>query len=134
MSRKTKLRSKYAFGGNLFSGEEEHTSSLVNPYPGGSKAINNADVFSNWDNFRYGNTLLYDPATRRYNSMYSSEDFMNWANTDPAAIAFQKEYWGNKDNAKNYYASNKSAPTYEDLFIGTKGRKALMYDAPFGNS
>ena len=125
----------YAYGGemgNIFSGEGDNPNILA--YPGGSAAIANANTYGDWANFRFGDTLLYDPNTRRYNNMYVSDDFMNWAKTDPAALEFAKTWWGNKDNAQNYYSKNKTAPTYDDLFVGTKGRKALMYDAPFGNA
>lgn len=122
----------YAYGGNLFSGEEDHPSILT--YPGGSSAIANASTYGDWANFRFGDTPLYDPSTRRYNAMYESDDFMNWAKTDPVAQEFAKTWWGNKENAQNYFSRNKTAPTYEDLFVGTKGRRALMYDAPFGNT
>lgn len=125
----------YAYGGklgNIFAGEGDNPNILA--YPGGSSAIANASTYGDWANFRFGDTVLYDPNTRRYNNMYVSDDFMNWAKTDPVALEFAKTWWGNKDNAQNYFSKNKVAPTYEDLFVGTKGRKALMYDAPFGNT
>ncbi len=125
----------YAYGGelgNIFDGEGYNPNILT--YPGGNSAIANANIYGDWSNFRFGDTLLYDPNTRRYNNMYVSDDFMNWAKTDPVAIEFANTWWGNRGNAENYYSKNKKAPTYEDLFVGAQGRRALMYDAPFGNS
>lgn len=132
---KRQARKTYAYGGelgNIFAGEGDNPNILT--YPGGSAAIANANTYGDWANFRFGDTLLYDPSTRRYNNMYVSDDFMNWAKTDPAALEFAQTWWGNKENAQNYFSRNRTAPTYEDLFVGTNGRKALMYDAPFGNT
>lgn len=132
---KKQAKKTYAYGGelgNIFAGEGDNPNILT--YPGGSAAIANANTYGDWANFRFGDTPLYDPSTRRYNNMYVSDDFMNWAKTDPAALEFAQTWWGNKENAQNYFSRNRTAPTYEDLFVGTNGRKALMYDAPFGNT
>lgn len=102
-------------------------------YPGGSNAIAFSNIYSNLYNFRYGDTLLYDPQLRKYNDIYSSDDFKNWSRTDPEAIKFHNTWWGNKDNAPNYYSKNKTAPTYNDIFVGSEGRYPLGYDFPYGN-
>lgn len=86
---KKQAKNTYAYGGelgNIFGGEGDKPNILA--YPGGSVAIANADTYGNWNNFRYNDTLLYDPNTRLYNSMYTSDDFKNWAKTDSAAQEF----------------------------------------------
>lgn len=132
---KKQTKKTYAYGGklgNIFAGEGGNPNILT--YPGGSAAIANADTYGDWANFRFGDTLLYNPSERAYNDMYTSNDFMNWAKTDPAALEFANTWWGNRSNAPNYFSRNQAAPTYDDLFVGTNGRRALMYDAPYGNT
>lgn len=120
----------YKNGGRLAN--MYYDGSGIQRYPGGGTAAYNRNKYRDWDNFRYKDTLLYDPKKRKYNDIYQSEDFMHWAETDPVATQLYKTYWI-PENAANYFSVNKVAPTMQELLRGSDTRAPLMYDAPLQN-
>ena len=123
---KKQNKKKYAYGGNLFSGEEDHPSILS--YPGGKSAITPYD----WANFVYNGIQLYDPTTRQYNPMYNQERFRQFVRDKWDTLG--TAYWNDKAKVPNWDSRNPGKiPSLDDL-LGVAGKSpGLMYDGPYGN-
>lgn len=110
------------------------------PYSYGANSLNNSGTYSNWDTFNYLGTPLR--VNNGYASIYTDPEFQAWLRSTEGQ-AFSKTWWGNKDNARDYYSDvdaygrkrtkvNTTAPTIDQL-LGANSN-GLMYDNSYGDA